>query len=351
MEVRLRDVAERAGVSVKTVSNVVHDYVHVAPPTRHRVQVALEELNYRPNLSARTLRRGRSGVIALALPALDMPYFAELTRFVVEAAGERGWTVLVEQTDGLREREQVVTAGVRGHLIDGLILSPVALGAEELVRRPDDPPLVLLGEKIDDDVADQVGIDNVEAARVATTHLLDLGRRHVGAIGYQDASESQSGVAALRQRGYESALEAYGVTLDASLAISVAGYRRTDGAVAMRALLDQPHPPDSVFCFNDLLALGGLRVLKERGVRVPEDLAVIGLDDIEDGRFSSPSLSTIAPDKEAIARTAVEMLQQRIISGATAPQGGATVDFALVVRESTVSSAQLPARERGVAHA
>jgi len=350
MEVRLRDVAERAGVSVKTVSNVVHDYVHVAPPTRHRVQAALEELNYRPNLSARTLRRGRSGVIALALPALDMPYFAELTRFVVEAAGERGWTVLVDQTDGLREREQVVAAGVRGRLIDGLILSPLALGSEDL-GRPGDPPLVLLGEQINDGAADQVGIDNVEAARVATTHLLDLERCRLGAIGYQDASESQSGMPALRQRGYESALEGHGLPLDTRLAISVNGYRRTDGAAAMSALLDQPRPPDAVFCFNDLLALGALRVLKERGVRVPEDLAVIGLDDIEDGRFSSPSLSTIAPDKEAIARIAVEMLQQRITSGTTSPQGRVTVDFALVVRESTVASPPQPPHGDGPTHA
>ena len=103
----------------------------------------------------------------------------------------------------------------------------------------------------------------------------------------------------------------------------------------MNALLDQPHPPDAVFCFNDLLALGALRVLTERGVRVPEDLAVIGLDDIEDGRFSSPTLSTVAPDKEAIARTAVEMLHDRITRRAQIPARDVRVSFELVRREST----------------
>src|SRR3954464_9773556 len=141
MRVRLRDVADRAGVSIKTVSNVVNGYRHVSPEMRARVQAVLDDTGYSPNLSARSLRAGRTGVIALALPELDNPYFAELTGAVVEAAGARGWTVLIDQTDGLREREQVVLAGVRHHLIDGLILSPVALDVDDLVRRTvDDIP-------------------------------------------------------------------------------------------------------------------------------------------------------------------------------------------------------------------
>ena len=195
MVVRLSDVAARAGVSVKTVSNVANGYLHVKPETRERVQAAIDDLNYRPNLSARSLRQGRSGVIALAVPALDMPYFAELTRAVVEAAAERGWTVLVDQTDGLRERELEVASGLRGHLIDGLILSPVGLEVDELERSKEDTPLVLLGEKIAGGPVDHVAVDNVEAARLATDHLLGLGRRRVAAIGYQARADAASGVA------------------------------------------------------------------------------------------------------------------------------------------------------------
>src|SRR3954451_9765511 len=132
MPIRLRDVADHAGVSVKTVSNVVNGYTHVSAATRERVEASLAELDYRANLSARSLRRGRSGVLALAVPALDMPYFAELTRYVVQEAERLGYTVLVDQTDGLREREHVVVTGIRSHLIDGLILSPVAMGFQEL---------------------------------------------------------------------------------------------------------------------------------------------------------------------------------------------------------------------------
>ena len=220
--VRLQDVANRAGVSVKTVSNVVNGYVHVAADTRARVQAVLDETNYRPNLSARQLRTGRTGVIALALPELDNPYFAELTRFVVQAAEDRGWTVLVDQTDGLRSREQAVSTGFRHHLIDGLILSPVALDEHDLAgRSPEDTPLVLLGEKLSAGPADHVAIDNVAAARTATAHLASQGRRRVAAIGDQPNSSQESGVAHLRRRGWEEALEAAGLPVIPELVVQV----------------------------------------------------------------------------------------------------------------------------------
>ena len=335
--VRLQDVADRAGVSVKTVSNVVNNYVHVATKTRARVQAVLDETGYRPNLSARQLRSGRTGLIALALPELDNPYFAELTRFVVQAAEERGWTVLVDQTDGLRDREQAVSSGFRHHLIDGLILSPVSLDEHDLAgRSPGDTPLVLLGEKLSGGPADHVAIDNVAAARTATAHLVAQGRRHVAAIGEQPNSSQESGVAHLRRRGWEEALQAAGLPVVPELVAEVASYRRSDGAAAMAGLLDLGRPLDAVFCFNDTLALGALRALADRGKRVPEDVAVIGLDDVDDARFAVPGLSTVAPDKAFIASTAVAMLAERLEDGGQdlAPRD-VRAPFELVVREST----------------
>ncbi|WP_148571994.1 LacI family DNA-binding transcriptional regulator [Nocardioides caldifontis] len=334
MTVRLRDVADRAGVSVKTVSNVVHGYPHVRPETRERVQAALDELGYRPNLSARTLRRGRSGLIALALPALDIPYFAELAGVTVAAAATHGWTVLVDQTGGDPDREREVAAGLKGHLIDGLLLSPVGLGAEELERAASSVPMVLLGERITRGALDHVAVDNVAAARAATEHLLGLGRRRVAAIGYQEPERALSGVAPLRQAGYEEAIAARGMTVDAALAPTVASYGRTEGAEAMHRLLDLPEPPDAVFCFSDVLALGALRTLAVRRVRVPEEVAVVGFDDIEDGRFSTPSLTTVAPDKAGIATTALDLLRHRV-EEPPHPARDVTVGFELVVREST----------------
>ncbi|WP_084966077.1 LacI family DNA-binding transcriptional regulator, partial [Thermoactinospora rubra] len=314
MAVRLRDVAQLAGVSVKTVSNVVNGYAHVAPATRARVERALAQLGYRPNVSARNLRQGRTGVIALALPELDAPYFAELARCVIAAAAEHRWLVVIEQTDGRLARERQVLDGVRDHRVDGLIFSPIAIGAEELAARADATALVLLGERIWDGPADHVAIDNVRAAREVTEHLIGLGRTRIAALGVQDAAVS--GTAPLRLAGYRQALAAHHL---AELCAPVERYHRAEGAAAMAALLAGPARPDAVFCFNDLLALGALRTILAAGLRVPEDIALAGLDDIEDGRFSTPTLTTIAPDKAQLARLAVDLLKLRLEGGAGRP--------------------------------
>lgn len=333
--VGLRDVAVHAGVSVKTVSNVVNGFVHVSAPTRQRVQAAIDELGYRPNLSARTLRRGRSGVIALALPELDMPYFAELARIVIDVADVQGLTVLVDQTDGLAERERLVMSGIRGHLIDGLVLSPVATGANELAGAIGQVPIVLLGEKVSHGPVDHVAIDNVAAARMATEHLLDVGCTRVVAIGDQPDSPQGSGAARLRRRGFMEALRGRGIDVDERVIAATPSWRRLDGATAMAQLLDAGTRPDGVFCFNDTLALGAIRLLTERGVGVPLDVAVIGIDDVEDGRFAVPSLSTVAPDKEQIARTAVQMLIDRMRGGEKRGPRDVSAEFRLCRREST----------------
>jgi DNA-binding LacI/PurR family transcriptional regulator len=318
---------------VKTVSNVVNGYQHVRPATRARVEQAIAELNYRPNLSARNLRKGRTGVIALAVPELDIPYFAELARHVVTAAAERGWTVLIDQTGGSREQERAAASGIGDHLIDGLIFSPLALTAEDLTGL-DGTPMVLLGERVDHGPADHVMIDNVAAAREITAHLAGLGRRRIAAIGSQRTVEGAS--ARLRLAGYRAALTDAGLGYDERLVAPAPVWHRADGATAMRDLLASGVRPDAVFCFNDTLALGALRALHEHGLRVPEDVAVAGFDDIEDGRFSIPTLSTIAPDKERIGRLAVELLVGRLESDRDAPPRTVTAPYRLELRESTL---------------
>lgn len=329
---RLKDVAQRAGVSVKTVSNVVNGYVHVSPQTRARVEKALAELNYRPNLSARNLRKGRTGVIALAVPELDLPYFAELTRHVVNAAARHGWTVLVDQTGGSREQERIVAAGIRDHLIDGLVFSPLALTADDLETLAEGTPMVLLGERVRHGPADHVVIDNVEASRRMVRHLTAQGRRRIAAIGAQRTAEGVS--ARLRLQGYRAALEAAGLPYHEHLVAPAASWHRADGASAMRTLLGSGARPDAVFCFNDTLALGAIRALHEAGLRVPQDVAVAGFDDIEDGRFSIPTLTTVAPDKEQIAQLAVELLAELINGDREATAREVTASYRLELRES-----------------
>jgi DNA-binding LacI/PurR family transcriptional regulator len=333
----LKDVAALAGVSVKTVSNVVNGYTYVAPPTREKVERALAELDYRPNLSARNLRQGRTGVVALALPELDAPYFAELTRFVIDAATERGWTVIIEQTDGRPERERQVLEGIREQRIDGLIFSPITVGRDELADRDDSTALVLLGERIFEGPTHHVAIDNQRAAREVTEHLLSLGRTRIAAIGRQTSPNANT--AHLRLAGYKEALASAGLPYDEALAPPTDSYHRRDGAEVMERLLALEEPPQAVFCFNDLLALGAQRTALARGLRIPQDVAVAGFDDIEDGRYSTPTLTTVSPDKEQLARVAVEMLEQQIYgsrhTGGRPLPREVTAAHRLLVREST----------------
>lgn len=334
---RLKDVAVLAGVSVKTVSNVVNDYPFVRPATRTRVQEAIAELGYRPNMTARNLRSGRSGVIALAVPELDAPYFSELAHHVVRAAMGHGWTVLVDETGqihdrAVRERERSAAAGIRGHLIDGVILSPLALDDAD-VAQYGSVPLVLLGERLGSDVADHVAIDNRGAAAEATRHLLEAGRRRIAVIGSQPPPYGHS--ARLRLQGYRDALAAAQVRYDSALVVPALEWRREAGVQGARRLLELAEPPDAVFCFNDLLALGAIHALRDAGVRVPADLAVVGFDDIEESRFSTPTLTTVAPDKAAIAQQAVAHLARRLERGPDWQPEEIAVDYRLEVRESS----------------
>ena len=337
MSVRMKEVASRAGVSVKTVSNVVNGYVHVSPETRERVQQAIDEMGYSPNLSARSLRSGRTGIIAVALPRLDEPYFAELAAAVIGVAAARGCTVLVDQTDGLLAREESALAGIRPNLIDGLIFSPLALGPDLLRGPVVATPLVLLGERVSGSSFDHVAIDNVAAARLATGHLLDLGRRRPAAIGLMSSEVAQT--ARLRFAGFRAATDAAGLCVPVERLQEVDAYRRDEGARAMDRLLDLPEPPDAVYCFNDLLALGALHALHRRGVRVPEDIAVIGTDDIVESSYSTPTLSTVAQDTAEIAALAVDVLLERIGDGSGGPPREVVAGFTLKVRQSTVGGA------------
>jgi DNA-binding LacI/PurR family transcriptional regulator len=331
--VRLKDVAAVAGVSVRTVSNVVNRFPHVAPDTRARVEKALEELNYRPNLAARNLRRGRSGLIGLVVPEIDSPYFSELAAHLVLAAEERSWTVLVDQTGGDPARERAFLEGAAAAFVDGLVFSPWGLGAADLSRSAEDIPLVLLGERTGEGVADHIAIDNVAAAVQATEHLIALGRRRIAAIGVQSHLTNET--ARLRLDGYRASLRAAGHPRREPFEVEVAALHRGDGAAAMRTLLALPEPPDAVFCFNDQLALGAIRAARDAGLDVPRDLAVVGFDDIEDGRYSCPSLTTISPDKWAIAVRALECLAERLDGDRSNSARDILVPHRLVVRESS----------------
>ncbi|MFD7923360.1 LacI family DNA-binding transcriptional regulator [Streptomyces sp. NPDC059740] len=334
---RIKDVARYAGVSEKTVSNVINDYQHVSDRTRQAVREAIDALGYRVNLAGRQLRTGRTGTVALAVPELDVAYFSELAKHVVEAAEERSWTVLVHQTGARPERESAALRGFESDFVDGVLLSPLSLRPKDLAAADVRVPLVLLGEQEIPGLGDHVGIDNVAAAREATAHLLAAGRRRIAVVG-GDTSPEAAATERLRTEGYQQALAAAGLPFDPGLLVPVEEFHWRDGATATAALVRRRERPDALLCLNDHLAIGALRALHEAGLSTPREVSVVGFDDIQAADFTIPSLTTVAPDKPALARTAVDLLAHRIEAGAeqAGPPALRRVGHRLVVRESSV---------------
>ncbi|GIG25528.1 LacI family DNA-binding transcriptional regulator [Cellulomonas denverensis] len=329
----MHDVALVAGVSVKTVSNVINGYPHIRPGTKQRVEEAIDQLGYRVNITARSLRQGRTGMIGLAVPELSLPYFAELAETIIRVAEETGTLVLIEQTNANRAREIEALGSRMRHLTDGLIFSPLALGQEDVDLFAVDFPLVLLGERVFGGPADHVTMDNVAAARAATEHLIARGRRRIAVIGAHPGE--RVGTAALRVRGYRDAMAAAGIPVDERLVAEAGAWHRSTGDAAMTALLDLGVEIDAVFGLNDAVALGAMHALRLRGLRVPEDVAVIGFDDIEEAAYSAPTLTSVAPGLEQIARTAVAYLRERIDGTAPDAARQMVTDFSIVTRQST----------------
>ncbi|SMQ59329.1 LacI family DNA-binding transcriptional regulator [Agreia sp. VKM Ac-1783] len=336
MAITLHDVARLAGVSIKTVSNVINDYPHIRPATREKVEAAIDELGYQPNLSARSLRSGRSGVISLLIPDLRNAYFAELADAVMRAARAKGLSVIIEQMPGGKKEELEILRGPRMQLVDGILYSVLALGEEDAHHLDNSMPMVLLGDRIFHGPKDHVTMQNTEGSRAATEHLLSLGRRRVAALGAHPGEVV--GSAGLRLDGYRQALAERGVEYDPALVIPVMSWHRQDGAEAMRAFLAEGVAFDGLVGFNDSMALGAMRVMQEAGLQIPGDVAVIGFDDIDETRYSIPSLSTIDPSKDQIAETAVDLLLERIENpDSDAPARDLATEFRVVQRESSAN--------------
>jgi DNA-binding LacI/PurR family transcriptional regulator len=327
----LEDVAAEAGVSKSSVSNVIRNHPHVRESVRDRVKTAIEKLGYRPQAIGQNLVSGRTGLISLAIPNFAQPYFAELARAAVAAADDMGMRLVVQQTDNLLDRERDASDPWNLGAADGLIFSPSMIEDDEIERRRGRMPLVLLGERSKLSTVDRVGIDSIAISRAATQHLIDRGRIHLVMLG--DKTFGDAFVVSEREDGFHAALEAAGLK-EVGPVGAVRDWTREDGARAANSLLDARVHFDAIFCANDLLALGAMAALRARGVRVPEDVAVIGIDDIEESQYAAPSLSTVFIDKEWMAREALRLIGKQLADPDAIPEQP-LVPFRLIPREST----------------
>lgn len=330
----MHEVAARAKVSIKTVSNVVNDYPHIRPATRERVEKAIRELGYQVNVSARNLRRGRTGVIGLALPELGLPYFAELADAVMAAAEIRGVSILIEHTGAQRAKELEALRSPRRSLTDGLLFSPLAMGQDDVGALAVDYPLVMLGERIFGGPVDHVTMANVEGGRAVTRHLIEQGARRIAVVGAHPGEQVGSGP--LRIEGYRKALEDAGIAVDPALILEAGLWHRATGAAAIATAIDAGLEFDAVFGLNDALALGVLHMLHQRRISVPDEVRVAGFDDIDDAAYSTPTLTTVSAGRDQIAATALDYLLERINSPQLLiPPRRLVADYELVVRDSS----------------
>lgn len=325
MAATMRDVAALAGVSVKTVSRVVNLEPHTRPEVVRRVRAAIAELEWVPNGSARTLRTGRTGVVGVGVPELRRPYLSMITEAVVSELNRRGLQATVEPTHDQPERLAALL-DARGRLFDGLVLiGPGSFGGGAGIV-PTDPVVLVHHEPTD--VADSVDSDLVEAASLVARHLVVMGRSRPALVGQDRTPHGNHAMTA--------ALAAAGIAPAVPRVDGVAG--RADGARAARELLARAPETDALVCGSDELALGALSELLRSGVAVPDDVAVLGFDNLDDASFSTPSLTTVDPGAARLARAAVELLADRLAGtgGETARRVISPVE--LVRRESTLGA-------------
>ncbi|MCK6067907.1 MULTISPECIES: LacI family DNA-binding transcriptional regulator [Microbacterium] len=332
---RLQDVADKAGVSVSTVSNVVRDRPHVSAKMRHKVQTAIDELGYRPNRVARQLATGRTGFIALAFMQITNPYFAELGQMMSRVAERAGYRVLFEETGASLEAERELLTDLDSSLVDGILLQPSAISQRELARTRTDVPLVLLGEASAPLTLDHVMIDNVAAAREITADLIAAGCRRIAFVGHEETALSETS----RQRllGYQEALQAAGLGVDPArlVAFDAAPVGTVPSAhLPIGRALDRGLDADALVCRDDLVAFGAIRAAQERGLRIPADLAITGWDNTWASALAFPGLTTVSPNLATLASTAFGLLAERIDGYAGAGRHVVT-SHSIVRRESS----------------
>lgn len=341
----LKDVAAIAGVSYRTVSNVISGKAPVSTATRATVEAAIAELDYRPQSAARQLRAGRTNLLTLAVPFLSLPYFAQLAHAVFGAAERVGYDLVVDETHGDPERELRAAAGYRTLLTDGILLSAMSIGDDEIAAARGRTPLVILGERVRAARVDRVVVDSVTSSRDATAHLIASGRRTLGFLGAVPDASSGAAAADLRLEGFRTAARAAALVVDPRNVLEVSpwdrrspdgDYSREEGYARTRALLARPggiDGLDGLVCANDLLAVGALRALREAGVDVPSDVAVVGWDDSPESAFAAPPLTSIAPDLDELARIAVAAVL-RLVDDPDSPTRVEQAPYRLVRRAS-----------------
>ncbi|HID57153.1 TPA: LacI family transcriptional regulator [Candidatus Poribacteria bacterium] len=326
--ITIRHIAEKAGVSINTASRALNGKPDVSPETRERVLRIASELHYIPNRFARGLRSSFTGTIGVVVTDIANPFFGALVKGIEESATEKGYSIILCDTDEQTGREKAAIQLMFQEQVDGVLLTPVQ---EELtvVRslKKQGFPFVLLGRYFEELQTDYVVTDDFKGGVLATEHLIEQGCRriiHIQGPPYISSAKE-------RLKGYLETLRRHGISGEALVtepAITMEdGYRITGRVI--REL-----KPDGIFAFSDFVALGVLRALREEGLRVPEDVALVGYDDVDFASYLMPPLSTVRIPKEELGRVSLDLLCKRIRGELDEP-AEVKLDVELIVRDSS----------------
>jgi LacI family transcriptional regulator len=334
----MQDVAQRAGVSATTVSHIINNTRYVSEPIKERVRSAIEELGYRPYGVARSLRTKRTKTVGLIIPDNTNAYFAEISRFIEDACFRSGQSVITCNSEQDPKKELVYIQLLQDKGVDGIVFVSTGgdTGAIQTLSRQHVPVVLVdrdLGKTANEGELrfDTVLVNNHYGGYLATRHLLELGHERIACItGPPDVTPSTE-----RLEGYREALSESDIDPDCSL-IEQGNFQVDSGYEAFRTFIDSAHQPTALFACNDLMAVGAMFAAFEAGVRVPQDISVVGFDDIRLASYYIPPLTTVRQPKDLIAGRAVDLLLNRIAYGAE-PDHRDTVDPELVPRGSTAA--------------
>jgi LacI family transcriptional regulator len=330
MAVTIRDVARAAGVSTATAARALGGYGHASPAARRKVTESARRLGYRPNAVARALVSRATTTVGLVVGDIENPFFAAAARGLSDAMDAEGYTVLYANADEDAERERRAVDALRARQVDGMVVVP-APGASpghlaDLVAAG--IPLVLLDRMVAGVDADSVLVRNTAGAADAVAHLTGLGHRRIGVV--SDLPEITS--SAERIAGYRRALRAAGIEPDPSL-VSIGGPTQADGEAAARRLLDRSDRPTAVFTANNFMTVGALRAARALHLRVPDDLALVGFDDLDWTTLVEPPVTVVSQPVAELGRAAGERLLARL-RGEDGPARRIRLPARLIVRGS-----------------
>jgi DNA-binding LacI/PurR family transcriptional regulator len=305
--VKIKDVADAAGVSTATVSRVLADKPHVRQEVKARVMEVVKELNYRPNRVARSLRSRKSTIIGLIVSDIENPFFHQVARAVEDTAHEQGYSVMLCNNDEDPDKEQQYLHLIRDENLAGIILSPTRQTADDFLATSQlNIPMVVIDRRVSNAEVDNILIDNVQAAQTITTHLIEHGYRRIGAIFGIGSTTGRE-----RREGFMQALKVHDVQPSTDV-VKYANPREDDGFNMTLKLMQLPDPPEAILTSNSLLAAGALRALRESNKAIPEEVAFASFDETTWAKLVAPSLTVIEQPTYEIGRTATELLLKRI---------------------------------------